>query len=96
MSVLEAPTTKAPVVPELEDQGYDRMTHIVLEGFDPEEEGGEFTPAGPTVVESLVLGTPVTALCGKTWVPDRNPDRYPLCPTCKNIAEENGWGVPIV
>ena len=34
---------------------------------------------------ALVLGEPVTALCGKVWVPSRDPDRYPVCPTCKEI-----------
>jgi hypothetical protein len=28
------------------------------------------------------------------WVPGRNPKRYPVCPTCKEIAEGNGWKVP--
>ncbi len=31
------------------------------------------------------MGTPVTALCGKVWVPSRDPQRYPVCPTCKEI-----------
>jgi len=33
----------------------------------------------------MVTGTPVTALCGKVWVPSRDPKRYPVCPTCKEI-----------
>jgi len=36
----------------------------------------------------------VKALCGKIWVPGRNPTRYPICPTCKEIAEARGWKVP--
>lgn len=39
------------------------------------------------IVESAVLGTPVVALCGKTWVPGRDPDKFPVCPTCKEIYE---------
>jgi hypothetical protein len=35
-----------------------------------------------------VTGTPVTALCGKVWVPSRDPKRYPVCPTCKEIYEQ--------
>jgi hypothetical protein len=27
----------------------------------------------------------VTALCGKKWIPGRDPGRYPVCPTCKEI-----------
>ncbi len=39
------------------------------------------------VMEAMVMGTPVTALCGKVWVPSRDPQRYPVCPTCKEIYE---------
>jgi hypothetical protein len=39
------------------------------------------------IVESAVTGTPVVALCGKVWVPSRDPQRYPVCPVCKEIFE---------
>lgn len=39
------------------------------------------------LTEAMVLGTPVRALCGKTWVPGRDPDRYPLCPDCRRIYD---------
>jgi hypothetical protein len=39
------------------------------------------------IVESAVMGTPVVALCGKTWVPGRDPDKFPVCPTCKDIYD---------
>lgn len=39
------------------------------------------------IVESAVLGTPVVALCGKIWVPGRDPQKFPVCPTCKEIHE---------
>jgi DUF3039 family protein len=39
------------------------------------------------VTEAMVMGTPVTALCGKTWVPTRSPEKYPVCPECKEIWE---------
>jgi hypothetical protein len=34
------------------------------------------------IVESAVMGTPVVALCGKVWVPGRDPSKYPVCPDC--------------
>jgi hypothetical protein len=37
------------------------------------------------IVESAVTGTAVTALCGKVWVPSRDPSRFPLCPECKEL-----------
>lgn len=87
-------TTLAPTRPDaaLEDGDHERMSHIVLEGF--RRRRGKFLPLGATVVESMVTGTPVRALCGKVWVPNRDPKRYPLCPTCREIAEARGWKVP--
>jgi hypothetical protein len=29
----------------------------------------------------------VVALCGKVWVPSRDPKKYPVCPLCKEIWE---------
>lgn len=37
------------------------------------------------IVRANVDGVPVVALCGKRWIPNRDPDRYPVCPTCKEI-----------
>lgn len=34
---------------------------------------------------AYIQGKPVRALCGKIWVPSRDPDRYPICPTCREI-----------
>ena len=39
------------------------------------------------VVESAVMGTPVVALCGKVWVPNRDPQKFPVCPECKEIFD---------
>lgn len=39
------------------------------------------------IVESAVLGTPVVALCGKVWTPSRDPQKFPICPECKEIYE---------
>ena len=33
------------------------------------------------------MGTPVVALCGKVWVPSRAPEKFPVCPECKEIWE---------
>lgn len=37
--------------------------------------------------DAVVYGTPVIALCGKKWVPSRDPSRYPVCPECKELFE---------
>lgn len=88
------PPVTEPAVPDtvIDEGDHERMTHIVLEGFRPQD--GEVVPVGVNVVEGMVNGVPVRALCGKTWVPGRDPQRYPLCPTCREIAEGMGWNVP--
>jgi hypothetical protein len=39
------------------------------------------------IMEAMVNGTPVVALCGKVWVPSRDPQRFPICPQCKEIYD---------
>jgi glutaredoxin len=39
------------------------------------------------LTEAMVMGTPVVALCGKVWVPSRDPQKYPVCPECKEVWE---------
>ena len=55
------------------DGGHDRFAHYVRK---------------PDIVRSNVEGVPVVALCGKKWVPNRDPNRYPVCPTCKEIKAQ--------
>ena len=45
------------------------------------------------ITAAAVTGQPVVALCGKVWTPGRDPNKYPVCPTCKAIYEGmNGGG----
>jgi hypothetical protein len=39
------------------------------------------------IVESAVTGKAVRALCGKKWIPSRDPEKYPVCPVCKEIYD---------
>lgn len=39
------------------------------------------------LTEAMVNGTPVTALCGKIWIPSRDPDKFKKCPTCVELYE---------
>lgn len=39
------------------------------------------------IVESAVMGSAVVALCGKVWIPSRDPQKFPVCPTCKEIYD---------
>ena len=55
---------------ELEPGDHERFAHYVKK---------------EKIVESAVTGKPVTALCGKRWIPSRDPNKFPICPTCKEI-----------
>ena len=39
------------------------------------------------ILESALTGEPVVALCGKVWVPGRDPNKFPVCPICKEIYD---------
>ena len=40
------------------------------------------------ILESAITGKPVKALCGKLWTPGRDPEKFPVCPSCKEIYEK--------
>lgn len=46
------------------------------------------------IVDSTVFGVTLTALCGRKFVAQRNPERYPVCPECKDIYD-NTLGINI-
>lgn len=55
---------------KVDDGDHDRFAHYVKKG---------------KIVESAVSGKAVRALCGKKWVPSRDPEKFPICPVCKEI-----------
>lgn len=57
----------------LEDGDHERYSHYVQKN---------------KITESAVMGTPVLALCGKKWIPGRDPEKFPVCPDCKRIYEK--------
>jgi len=91
VSTSTAPTTGAQVGDPTLDGDHERMTHIVVESA---KLGGQDEPTQlANVTAAYIEGTPVQALCGKVWVPSRDPKRYPVCPTCVDIARSLGWNV---
>lgn len=69
--LLEREDTR--VTPELSEPGdHERLAHYVRK---------------EKIMESAMSGEPVTALCGKVWTPGRDPKKFPVCPTCKEIYE---------
>lgn len=57
----------------VEDGDHERFSHYVKKD---------------KILASALSGKPVIALCGKVWVPGRDPEKFPVCPTCKEIYEK--------
>ncbi len=73
---VQAPTIVEERVPVDTDGGdHDRFAHYARK---------------EDVTRAYITGEAITALCGKKWVPTRDPTRYPICPTC--VERKNaGW-----
>jgi len=41
--------------------------------------------AAAKVVEARIYGTPLEALCGMVFVPQRDPTRLPMCERCADV-----------
>lgn len=83
MAIKRAPGT-ATIVDERTDVRVEEGDHERFSHFVPKAK----------LTEAMVMGTPVVALCGKVWVPSRNPDKFPVCPECKKIWESLRPGEP--
>ena len=62
---------------QVEDGDHERFSHYV-----PKDK----------LMKAMVTSTPVVALCGKVWVPTRNPEKFPVCPECKEIWQSMNPG----
>jgi len=58
---------------QIEEGDHERFSHYVKKN---------------QILESALTGKPVKALCGKMWTPGRDPEKFPVCPTCKEIYEK--------
>jgi hypothetical protein len=68
---LERPAVELePPVVDLEPGDSERFSHYAKKG---------------DITRAYIEGTSVIALCGKVWVPNRDPSRFPLCPECKRL-----------
>lgn len=61
-----------PTLSEGDEGDHDRFAHYVRKA---------------DIMRSAVEGVAVVALCGKKWVPNRDPEKFPVCPQCKEIYE---------
>jgi hypothetical protein len=70
---MSSTTTKEPELETLDtDTGEPRFAHYA---------------DSVSVTEGYVMGRPVLAICGKLFVPSRDPLKFPICARCKELAE---------
>jgi hypothetical protein len=80
MSTPLSTGVKEVIVTRPEDEtttGEPKVAHIVKTDGD----------AAAKVVEARIYGTPLEALCGTVFVPQRDPSKLPMCAACKDIYE---------
>lgn len=71
MERMSTDTSSNTVIsPDIRDGDHERFAHYVKK---------------PDILRATVEGVEIEALCGKRWIPDRDPRRYPVCPTCREI-----------
>lgn len=76
---LESTSTTVVVEP-VEPGDHERFSHYVKK---------------EAIMESAMTGEPVIALCKKIWTPGRDPQKFPVCPDCKDIYDNVvGTGKP--
>lgn len=64
---------RTETVPQVQEPGdHERFSHYVRK---------------EKILESAMTGEPVVALCGKIWVPGRDPKKFPVCPVCQEIYD---------
>lgn len=78
-SVLEHVDTSTTTSPSNNDGDHERFAHYV-----PKRD----------LEAATFLGVPAKALCGKSWLPTKDPSRFPVCPTCKEVYEMMQLGDP--
>src|SRR3712207_2926623 len=72
-STSTAVLEREETVPQVQEPGdHERFAHYVRK---------------EKILESALTGEPVVALCGKVWVPGRDPSKFPVCPVCKEIYD---------
>ena len=82
MSVQSGSDTQTRTPDAILDEGdHEKFSHIVIGGTE-------------AIMRAMLTGVPCEALCGKVWVPSRDPKKFPLCGTCDEIRRQRGWKEP--
>ncbi len=68
--VITTPVEEVVAHPVTDEGDHDRFAHYARKA---------------DITRATIEGTPVVAICGKVWVPSRDPSKYPICKTCTEI-----------
>lgn len=85
MTVTLTGPVMTTVMPETDTRD-DTLTRPVPREAEPgdHEKFSHYVPKDK-IMESAMTGEPVRALCGKLWIPNRDPEKFPVCPSCQEI-----------
>jgi hypothetical protein len=70
------------------DTRLDERTEPRLSNHDGDHERFAHYVKKTDILSSAVNGHEVEALCGKRWIPSRDPKNYPVCPECQAIHSQ--------
>ena len=65
----QSPVNVKPCGRGITDRRHEKFAHIVKRN---------------ELTDAMVLGKEITALCGKKWIPSRDPEKFPVCPDCRD------------
>lgn len=75
----------AVIAPYEENDDPNHRTHIVR-GEENSRLWQEGMRAQNLVDLARMLGTEIVALCGHTWIPAHNPEKFDICEPCLKLA----------
>ena len=71
----------------MSDTAYDTQVDKQLSSTSGDHDRFSHYAPKDEVAKAYIMGVPVVALCGKKWIPSRDPEKYAICPMCKEIME---------
>ena len=87
LSDMSAPIDPLDPLPSIEGGGSTLLDERRTSTDDGDHERFAHYVKKDKILESAVSGQTVRALCGKKWVPGRDPSRFPVCPDCQQIYQ---------
>lgn len=88
-TTLDLGTIELNEVDFLESNEPESASHIVLV---PESLKEEYSSPQAYVLAARIEGFQIQALCGHVFIPQSNPQKLPLCSTCKEIYQNDPFG----